>query len=89
LGCCPPSYTATPTPTPTPTPTCDCLQIRFQNNTVDDGQVMYVDCTTGLSIIEPVPAFGNLTICTNNLEDYDVFLDGPNVIGTCCDDEPT
>ncbi len=85
MGCCPPSYTATPTPTPTPT--CDCLLIRFQNFTIDDGQVIYKNCTTGLTVIDVVPAGGNLSFCTDELIDYSVFLDGPNVIGTCCGDE--
>ena len=86
IGCCPPSYTATPTPTPTITPTCDCLNIRFQNFTVNDGQVTYRDCTTGFVGTSLVPAGGTLTICTNELVDYDAFLDGPNIIGTCCDE---
>ena len=84
-GCCPPSYTATPTPTPTPTPTCDCLLIRFENFTVNEGQVTYRACPSGFVGTSPVPPGGNLNICTNELIDYDVFLDGPNIIGTCCD----
>ena len=84
-GCCPPSYTATPTPTPTPTPTCDCLLIRFQNFTVNEGQVTYRDCPSGFVGTSPVPPGDTLTICTNELIDYDVFLDGPNIVGTCCD----
>jgi hypothetical protein len=86
IDCCTESTpTPTPTITPTPTPTCDCLLIRFENFTVNEGQVTYRDCFTGFVGSSPVPPGGNLSICTNELVDYDVFLEGPNIIGTCCD----